>query len=177
MCHLTKKHKDRTLGSQSRALELCGIVYDPNAPLPPPATSNRASTEGSPLDAAAMDQEGEPQDGDLDSEYEEGEGDEAREEQQYGVKTETTDRSIPDADETATPPKPALNGSTKQSISSIIDSAPESEPREALASLRRSESIPQAAIEPSIPAKRKHEYSSPAAEKENTEPKRGSATD
>lgn len=26
MCHLTKKHKDRTLGSQSRALEVCGVV-------------------------------------------------------------------------------------------------------------------------------------------------------
>ncbi|KAJ5747593.1 uncharacterized protein N7511_009289 [Penicillium nucicola] len=35
MCHLTKKHKDRTLGSQSRALEVCGVVYDPSAPLPP----------------------------------------------------------------------------------------------------------------------------------------------
>lgn len=28
MCHLTKKHKDRTLGSQARALEVCGVEYD-----------------------------------------------------------------------------------------------------------------------------------------------------
>lgn len=178
MCHLTKKHKDRTLGSQSRALEICGIVYDPNAPLPPPPASNRASTEGSPLDPAAMDQEGEPQDGDLDSEYEEGEGEEPREEP-YHVKAETMDRSIPDADDTPTPPRPAptTNGSTKQSISSIIDQTPESEPREALASLPPSESLSQGPTEQSIPAKRKYEYSPPVAEKENTEPKEGPAAE
>lgn len=183
MCHLTKKHKDRTLGSQSRALELCGIVYDPNAPLPPPSASHRASTEGSPLDSVAMDQDGEPGDGDLDSEYEEGEGEEPREES-YHVKTETTERSIPDADDaSSTPPKPALNGSTKQSISSIIDRAPDPESREALASLAPSESLSQGQgqgqgpMESSVPLKRKYEYSPPGAEKENTEPKEGSVAE
>ncbi|KAH8690805.1 hypothetical protein BGW36DRAFT_364365 [Talaromyces proteolyticus] len=47
MCHLTKKHKDRSLGSQSRALDLCGTVYDPNAPRPQRPSLKRASTEGS----------------------------------------------------------------------------------------------------------------------------------
>lgn len=172
MCHLTKKHKDRTLGSQSRALEICGIVYDPNAPLPPPSASNRASTEGSPLGSIAMDHD--PQDGDLDSEYEEGEGEEQRDEAYF--KSETADRSIPDADEPSPPPKPALNGSTKQSISSIIDRTPELEPREALTPAR-SEMISQGLREQSIPAKRKYEYSPPGAEMENTEPKEGSTAE
>lgn len=186
MCHLTKKHKDRTLGSQSRALEICGIVYDPNAPLPPVTASNRASTEGSPLGSVAMDHDGEQQEGELESEDEEGEGEELRDES-YPVKTETTDRSMPDADnplaarDISTPPKPAVNGSTKQSISSIIDRTPESEPREALASLPSSESIAQGApshpTEQIVPFKRKYEYSPAVAEKENTEPKEGSATE
>ncbi|OQD74109.1 hypothetical protein PENDEC_c012G06762 [Penicillium decumbens] len=177
MCHLTKKHKDRTLGSQSRALEICGIVYDPNAPLPPLKASNRASTEESP---AAMELDAEQE---LDSEDEEMEAEEARDES-YRVKTEVTERSIqmPDAEDapvpsrTSTPPKPALHGSIKQSISSIIDRNPETE-RAALASLPPSESISQGPtphLEQTVPTKRKYEYS---PEKENTEPKEGSTAE
>lgn len=170
MCHLTKKHKDRTLGSQSRALEMCGIVYDPNAPLPPAQTSHRASMEGSPLDGGPDDEQ------ELDSEPEDSE---VLRDEMYRVKTEVTERSLADAEHTTVsqdtsplPPKPVLNGSIKQSISSIIDRASDSEPREALASLMPSESTSQGptpvSMEPSIPAKRKYEYS---PEKENTEPK------
>ncbi|KAJ5569782.1 uncharacterized protein N7459_009212 [Penicillium hispanicum] len=178
MCHLTKKHKDRTLGSQSRALEICGIVYDPNAPLPPVPNAHRASTE-SPLGHARVDHDGEPEEGDVESEGDEGE--ELREES-YPVKAEAIERSLPEPEQTpapsdtSLPPKPAI----KQSISSIIDRTPETEPREALASIPPSESAPQGPtpilIEQSVPAKRKYEYTPPVAEKENTEPK-GSATE
>lgn len=184
MCHLTKKHKDRTLGSQSRALEICGIAYDPNAPLPPPSASNRGSTDESPVDAAGMDPDGETQDGELESEYDEVEAEEPRDEPPYPntIKTENPVRSLLDAEEvpparreidtsTSTPPKPAPNVSTKQSISSIIDRTPDPEPREALASLPPSESIVQGPSEQTIPVKRKYEYSPRSAEKENTEPK------
>lgn len=175
MCHLTKKHKDRTLGSQSRALELCGIVYDPNAPLPPVAPSTRGSMEDSP---AAMDRDIDPEDAELDSESE---MDESHDE--YRVKTEATDRSMPDSEDTSAReepsphPKPLLNGSTKQSIHSIIDRTPETESREALASLPPSEPTSQGPTplpEPTVPAKRKYEVSPPASEKENAEPKEGS---
>ncbi|KAJ5438655.1 uncharacterized protein N7458_009653 [Penicillium daleae] len=179
MCHLTKKHKDRTLGSQSRALEMCGIVYDPNAPLPPVQASNRGSMEDSPLGGGPDDEGHDPE---LDSEPEDSE--EPRDEM-YRVKTEATERSLPNPEDTPAsqdaspiPPKPTINGSVKQSISSIIDRTPESEPREALASLTPSESVSQGptlvSLEQSVPAKRKYEYS---PEKENTEPKEGSATE
>lgn len=185
MCHLTKKHKDRTLGSQSRALELCGIVYDPNAPLPlpPMGLAHRGSTEESPLDSAGIDHDAEQQEMEMDSESEDGE--EPREES-YPVKAEPTERPVPDAVETPAsqdsplPPKPGANGSgsTKQSISSIIDRTPDSEPREALASLPPSESISQRysphPTEQTVPAKRKYEYS---PEKENTEPKERSTAE
>ncbi|KAJ5133467.1 hypothetical protein N7526_004832 [Penicillium atrosanguineum] len=164
MCHLTKKHKDRTLGSQSRALEICGIVYDPNAPLPPIRASNRASTEESP---AAMDHDGEQRDDDLDSEDEEME-DDPREE---SYRTQKTPRYLLTP---LRPPNPILNGSIKQSILSIIDRTPELEPRDALASLPTSESISQGPTPhpgQTVPSKRKYEYS---PEKENTEPKEGS---
>lgn len=180
MCHLTKKHKDRTLGSQSRALELCGIVYDPNAPLPPVSASHRGSTDESQGGSAALDRDDETGEGD-ESDYEEGE----EVPEHYGVKTESVDRDQPMRDAQPTPaprevsplPKP-VNGSTKQSISSIIDrtpDTPESEPRGALASLPPSESVSQAPTplpETTVPAKRKYEYS---PEKENAEPKEGSA--
>lgn len=183
MCHLTKKHKDRTLGSQSRALEICGLVYDPNAPLPPPAASNRASMEGSPLDSAA---DHEQQDGE-DSEEEEGEEDGSHDAPPYKATIENSERPVAHGDDplrresdTSTPPKPAAhtNGSAKQSISSIIDRTPESERREALVPIPRSDSMAQGHWdgEQSIPVKRKYEYEfeSPVAEKEkeNTEPKR-----
>ncbi|CAI7673245.1 unnamed protein product [Penicillium manginii] len=178
MCHLTKKHKDRTLGSQSRALELCGIVYDPNAPLPPVTASNRGSMEDSP---AAMDRDIDPEDADLESESE---MDESHDE--YRVKMEATDRSMPDSEDTPAReepspiPKHMLNGSTKQSIHSIIDRTPESEPREALASLPPSEPTSQGPTpipESTVPAKRKYELSPPASEKENTEPNQASTVE
>lgn len=173
MCHLTKKHKDRTLGSQSRALELCGIVYDPNAPLPPVSAAHRGSAEESPLGSTAMDPDAEQQEMELESESEDGE--ELREDS-YPVKVEANERLILDQAETPAPrdsplaPKP-IHGSTKQSISSIIDRTPETEPREALASIPPSESVSQShsplLTEQTVPAKRKYEYS---PEKENTEP-------
>lgn len=161
MCHLTKKHKDRTLGSQSRALEVCGVVFDPNAPLPP-VMNHRGSTEGSPPGSNPLDQDGDQHDDEMDSDSEI--------EPEYGVKTELLDRFMPDAEGTpteSTPPKP-MNGSTKQSIMSIIDRTPETE-REALAALPSAD--PQGPPpESSVPSKRKYEYSPPTAEKENAEP-------
>jgi hypothetical protein len=47
MCHLTKKHKDRSMGSQSRALDLCGSVFDPSAPRPQRASLKGGSTVNS----------------------------------------------------------------------------------------------------------------------------------
>jgi hypothetical protein len=123
----------------------------------------------------------EQRDEELDSEDEDMEAEDAREEP-YRVKTEITERSIPDAEDapaahdTSTPPIPVPNGSIKQTISSIIDSTPETE-RAALASLPPSESISQGPTlhpEQTVPAKRKYEYS---PEKENTEPKEGSTAE
>ncbi|KAB8073449.1 hypothetical protein BDV29DRAFT_135950 [Aspergillus leporis] len=134
MCHLTKKHKDRSLGSQSRALEVCGIVYDPNAPLPPVATVQRASTEESRGDSAPTDPEGYAHEIDYSSASDD------EESRKHLVKTEATDRTLP----VSTVPFPhpeepskarKLNNSTKQSISSIIDRDPEDDPRERLASI------------------------------------------
>ncbi|KAJ5556249.1 hypothetical protein N7513_002090 [Penicillium frequentans] len=176
MCHLTKKHKDRTLGSQSRALELCGIVFDPNSPLPP-VTAHRGSTES----ATPMDHDGD-QDEDMESDPEESEDSP----ESYRVKTEVSDRlGIPEVQDTpgshdmspVPVQKSVLNGSVKQSISSIIDRTPEPEPREALASLGPSEPVSQnhtPILEQTVPVKRKFEYS---PEKENTEPKEGPATE
>lgn len=138
MCHLTKKHKDRSLGSQSRALEVCGIVYDPNAPLPPMSTANRASTEESRLESAPTDPEGYQQE----VEYSSGSEDEESGDKPCAVKTESSDRALPTpaaslpAEEER--PKPSNPGtSTKQSISSIIDRDPEDHPRERLNSISR----------------------------------------
>ncbi|KAJ5445357.1 hypothetical protein N7491_001439 [Penicillium cf. griseofulvum] len=152
MCHLTKKHKDRTLGSQSRALEVCGVVYDPNAPLPPVMNNHRASTEGSPLGSNPMDHDGDQNYDDMDSESE------GELEGSYRVKTEVLDRFMPDAEGTP------------------IDSAAATPPstQEVLATLPPSESGIQGPsptpTESSVPSKRKYEFSPPAAEKENAEP-------
>ncbi|KAF9886668.1 hypothetical protein FE257_011182 [Aspergillus nanangensis] len=134
MCHLTKKHKDRSLGSQSRALEVCGIVYDPNAPLPPVSAVHRASTEESRLESG--DPDGYPQELDTSSVSED---DDQRD---HPVKTESTDRSFNAPSAPFPPPDepvkaPRMNGSTKQSISSIIDRDPEDEPRGRLNSVPR----------------------------------------
>ncbi|KAJ5327896.1 hypothetical protein N7452_008286 [Penicillium brevicompactum] len=167
MCHLTKKHKDRTLGSQSRALEVCGVVFDPNAPLPP-VMNHRGSTEGSPMGSNPLDLDADQHDDEMDSDSEP--------EPEYSVKTEAMDRFMPDAEGTpteSTPPKlingpgPAL-GSTKQSIMSIIDRTPDTE-REALSALPPTDAQ-SASPESSVPSKRKYEYSPAAAEKENAEP-------
>jgi hypothetical protein len=137
------------------------------------------------------------QDQDHDPEQDLGDGDEMDSDSEadidrdppYRVKAELPDRDryMPDAEGTpvdssnaATPPKPAfLNGgigSTKQSISSIIDRTPDSEPREVLAHLPPSEAVGQGPsptpTESSVSGlKRKFEYSQP--EKENTEPRDG----
>ncbi|THC97247.1 hypothetical protein EYZ11_003300 [Aspergillus tanneri] len=136
MCHLTKKHKDRSLGSQSRALEVCGVVYDPNAPLPPMATVNRESTEESRLESAPTDPEGYQQE----EEYFSGSDEQDGQEKQCPVKTETAERALPvpmaplsTEEKHNKAAKP--NGSTKQSISSIIDRDPEDEPRDRLNSM------------------------------------------
>ncbi|PLN77823.1 hypothetical protein BDW42DRAFT_154098 [Aspergillus taichungensis] len=133
MCHLTKKHKDRSLGSQSRALEVCGIVFDPNAPLPPVSTVQRASTEESRIDSAP---EGYSQEIDYSSASEEEEGRIKR------VKLETAEKTMPPPPMAPFPPPeepvqaPKVNGSTstsistKQTISSIIDRDPEEEYRQ-----------------------------------------------
>lgn len=157
MCHLTKKHKDRSLGSQSRALELCGVVFDPRAPLQLPTPGlempargvKRASTEESRLENAEADGLGSQQE-ELD--YESGEEDEEIMEDapagggggESAVKMETADE-----------PAGTANSSTKQSISSIIDTP--GEPRELPSSETR------------LP-----EHTDPAgspSDKENSEPK------
>jgi hypothetical protein len=137
--------------------------------------SHRGSAEGSPPGSIPLDHDGDQQYEDMDSESE----GELEREGSYRVKSEVLDRFMPDAEGTpidsaaATPPKHAVNGSTKQSISSIIDRTPEIEPREALATLPPSESSVQGPsptpTESSVPSKRKYEFS-PVAEKENAEP-------
>ncbi|KAJ5604784.1 hypothetical protein N7510_009938 [Penicillium lagena] len=197
MCHLTKKHKDRSLGSQSRALEVCGVVFDPSAPLPPVSGKRASTEEKSPLGSTPMDQDQDPDDHDHDQdEHEEDmDSDEADDidpdSSAYRIKSETTDRRMPDAHESSstpaamahtpngtsiTPPKPPVhtNGSSaKQSISSIIDRNPENsaENREALVDAS-AQGLSPSAPESAVPLKRKYEFSPPAAEKENAEPRR-----
>lgn len=127
------------------------------------------------MGSIAMDHDGDRHYEDMDSDSE----GELEREGSYQVKTEVLDRFMPDAEGTpiesaaATPPKHVVNGSTKQSISSIIDRTPEIE-REVLATLPPSESGIQGPsptpTESSVPSKRKYEFSPPAAEKENAEP-------
>ncbi|BDD58132.1 hypothetical protein MAP00_003435 [Monascus purpureus] len=132
MCHLTKKHKDRSLGSQSRALEICGIVYDPNAPLLPVPKMHRDSTEESQPESAPADANSH------ELEYSSSAVEDDDEPvPPHAVKTEPVDRAPPFArtpvgpeDDATTPP--LTNRSTKPSISSIIDHEPEDPPREML---------------------------------------------
>ncbi|KAL4888935.1 hypothetical protein BDV59DRAFT_123721 [Aspergillus ambiguus] len=176
MCHLTKKHKDRSLGSQSRALEVCGIVYDPNAPLPPVNSVNRASTEESRLESPHP--EGYQQEIETSSVSED-------EQREHLVKTESTERPLPPPTAPFPPPDepvkaPRLNGSTKQSISSIIDRDPEDEARERASSIppAQGESAVVAAAEPKPAASQDEaeECKSQESEKENTEPREGRET-
>lgn len=130
MCHLTKKHKDRTLGSQSRALEICGVVYDPSATPPPGPIAKRAYTEeDSRLDFA-------PDNGAHDGESSSYSDDEHRSSQP--VKSEPADRMPAGTVHSSSSPleEPVAlqsNGSTKHSISSILDRNSDREGRDILA--------------------------------------------
>lgn len=164
MCHLTKKHKDRTLGSQSRALEVCGVVYDPNAPLPPVRTVQRASTEESRLESNQADGDGYPQE----MEYSTG-SDEEEDQDTYAVKTEATDNLEQQTRiEQSTPALPPAapsntNGSVKQSISSIIDNP------ESTAPPPSSETPASASQEQTTPAREKIEPTEPSSDREPSE--------
>lgn len=156
------------------------MIYDPNAPLPPVQASNRASMEDSPLEGG-VDDEG--HDHEMDSEPEDSE--ESREEM-YRMKTEASERHMLDGQRTPEsqnaspiPARPTMSSSNKPSISSIIDRTPDSgSGRETLSSVPSSDSLSQGltpvSMEQSVPLKRKYEYS---PEKENTEPRLGSASD
>lgn len=122
MCHLTKKHKDRSLGSQSRALEVCGVVFDPNAPLPP--TVQRSSSEESRLESAPIDGDGYPQEMEYSTGSDDDEGDQDPVKMEGTMYRQTTTSQPPEELSSAIP---KTNGSTKQSISSIIDRNPEDE--------------------------------------------------
>jgi hypothetical protein len=123
MCHLTKKHKDRSLGSQTRALDVCGIVYDPNSPLPQRPGFNRGSTEGSPSASTHTDEDGCQQD----IEYPFVSEDDDDQDRSYFVKKEEPgDKLRGPAEEPATvanglDSSPRPNGSFKPTISSMID--------------------------------------------------------
>ncbi|KAL2872421.1 uncharacterized protein BJX67DRAFT_6516 [Aspergillus lucknowensis] len=162
MCHLTKKHKDRSLGSQSRALEVCGVVYDPSKPLPPVPNAHRASTEESRLESVP-DPEGYPQEMEYSSASDNESG-----EHSLPVKTESSDRALPPpalltpAEEY--PPTQKSNGSTKQTISSIIDHDPS--PERAASPLPTLYS-PASGLEPTA----KHEPEKKPTENKTTEAK------
>lgn len=166
MCHLTKKHKDRTLGSQSRALEVCGVVYDPNAPLPPVRMVQRASTEESRLESNQADGDGYPQEMEYSTD-----SDEEDDQDTYAVKTETTDNPEQQTRiEQSTPALPPAapsnaNGSTKQSISSIIDNP------ESTAPPPSSEMPASASQEQTTPVKEKIEPTEPSSDREPSETK------
>lgn len=93
MCHLTKKHKDRTLGSQSRALEVCGTLYNPDAPRPQRPSLKRdsmgnrrgeSSRGGSPHTEADVDVEGEGEgEGETNGTNIDGDEDDDEEEENY----------------------------------------------------------------------------------------------
>lgn len=167
MCHLTKKHKDRTLGSQSRALEVCGVVYDPNAPLPPVRTVQRASTEESRLESNQADGDGYPQE----MEYSTA-SDEEEDQDTYAVKTEATENPeqqtrIEESTPALPPAAPSnTNGSTKQSISSIIDNPESTAPPPS-----SSETPASASQEQTTPVKEKVEPTEPSPDREPSETK------
>jgi hypothetical protein len=110
MCHLTKKHKDRSLGNQTRALDICGIVFDPNSPLPQRPSRN------SPSGSIRTDAEGsqhEPDDSSVSY------SDDDRDHSYTVVKAEEPGKP-------QSPPRP--NGSIKPTISSMIDGHVEQKP-------------------------------------------------
>lgn len=186
MCHLTKKHKDRSLGSQSRALEVCGVVFDPNVPLPPVPTRQRASTEESRLESAPTDQDGYPQE----MEYSTGSDEEEDQGSPYPVKMEITDKPFPphtpqpgSEESTSAAPAPPTaapktNGSTKQSISSIIDRNPEGDSAVSMPPPPTSTETPTSASqEQTTPVHEKSEVNgSSQSAREASEPKEASET-
>ncbi|KAL1967024.1 hypothetical protein VTN77DRAFT_3548 [Rasamsonia byssochlamydoides] len=121
MCHLTKKHKDRSLGSQSRALDLCGTVYDPNAPRPPRPSLNRGSTEDSRSGSVHTDPDGYQQ------EIEYSSASDGEDVQDHQIKKEEGSKAPeahPDHSNDAAPVEspPRTNGSNKPTIAAMIDS-------------------------------------------------------
>ncbi|OXV09223.1 hypothetical protein Egran_03013 [Elaphomyces granulatus] len=130
MCHLTKKHKDRSLGNQTRALDQCGTVYDPSAPLPQRSSVPRTSTEDSPTASTHTDMDGcHPEMG-----YSSVSDDDDDQEHIYSMKREEFgSTSNINRLETLAPlvqPEliPRTNGSMKPTISSMVDSNVEPEP-------------------------------------------------
>lgn len=124
MCHLTKKHKDRTMGSQSRALDLCGTVYDPNAPRAQRPAMKRGSTEGSA--AGSMNTE-EPEEFSSASGDEDGPQQQQQPQAQSEVKKEESTAISPAETANGTAPTPSESpqqstSSNKASIASMIDS-------------------------------------------------------
>jgi hypothetical protein len=132
MCHLTKKHKDRSMGSQSRALDLCGTAYDPNAPRPQRPSLKR----GSPGDSRPESMLSEPEE---EMEYSWASEDEDGHSHGHGldrIKREDSNSKLAEADVankvngSAAPASssPAqVNGSNKPTIAAMIDSNVEPE--------------------------------------------------
>lgn len=124
MCHLTKKHKDRSLGSQSRALDICGTVYDPNAPRPPRPSVNRGSTEDSRSGSVHTDVEGYQQE----IEYSSASDEEDGQDQSPQIKKEESGSKAPEVhsdhpnDAAPVESSPQTNGSNKPTIAAMIDS-------------------------------------------------------
>ncbi|QKX54808.1 uncharacterized protein TRUGW13939_01897 [Talaromyces rugulosus] len=157
MCHLTKKHKDRSMGSQSRALDLCGTVYDPNAPRAQRPGMKRGSTEGSA--AGSMHTEEPEDDFSSGSDDEHGSRSQSQLRQQQQQQQQQPQPEVKKEDLSAiSPPEIAINGivsapppsdspqqsssSNKASIASMIDSNVRAE------SWRPSEPAPSVKEEP-----------------------------
>jgi hypothetical protein len=125
MCHLTKKHKDRSMGSQSRALDLCGTVYDPNAPRAQRPGMKRGSTEGSP--AGSMNTEEPEEEVSLASDDEDRSQSQQPQQQQPEVKMEDSTAISPPEAANGVAPAPSdspqqSTSTNKASIASMIDS-------------------------------------------------------
>lgn len=127
MCHLTKKHKDRSLGSQSRALDVCGTVYDPNAPRPPRPSVNRGSTEDSRSGSIHTDVEGYQQEIEYSSASDEedgqNQGPKIKKEESGNSKAPEAHPDQPNNNHDAAPVEssPQTNGSNKPTIAAMID--------------------------------------------------------
>ncbi|KAL1975810.1 hypothetical protein VTN31DRAFT_4202 [Thermomyces dupontii] len=121
MCHLTKKHKNRTLGSQSRALEMCGTVYDPNAPRP-----QRSSEQPTPDDGSRAGSEHAAADDDAESAA--ASSPPVDDEEASAPQTEPNKSESAFTSPTVRQTSPSqLNGTKKPTIAAMID-PPELEP-------------------------------------------------